>query len=288
MACVLRISSPHGPSACRTGLLHDSRYPRVHGLRYNGCVLPAPANTFVNVLRRPASRQRRSTRATCKSSPTTRRIGRCRRNRSRKKFTPTLIPATARSRIKSSRRGGTSSSSFSFLSQIRITPSSAGQVLGYVKPEDFELALPMMCSGTLRCRCNGCTKTGEAGVARSCREPVMIDDRQLQEAMALTNDIIACIDDAVGNLTAALEDLGHAATRSSSSRPTVATIWATSICYAVHLARLRIGCLASDWTSWSQPPTSRSLFSSVRVCAPSLENFLPHLEAGARRCTTPP
>ena len=43
----------------------------------------------------------------------------------------------------------------------------------------------------------------------------MIDDRQLQEAMELTNDIIACIDDAVGNLTAALEDLGHAADRAA-------------------------------------------------------------------------
>ena len=27
-----------------------SRYPRVHGLRYNGCVLPASANIFVDVL----------------------------------------------------------------------------------------------------------------------------------------------------------------------------------------------------------------------------------------------
>ena len=27
-----------------------SRYPRVHGLRHNGCVLPASANIFVDVL----------------------------------------------------------------------------------------------------------------------------------------------------------------------------------------------------------------------------------------------
>ena len=49
------------------------------------------------------------------------------------------------------------------------------------------------------------------GGQKSPQTATMIDDRQLQEAMALTNDIIACIDDAVGNLTAALEDLGHAA-----------------------------------------------------------------------------
>ncbi len=27
------------------------RYPSVHGLRYNGCLLPQRANTFVDVLR---------------------------------------------------------------------------------------------------------------------------------------------------------------------------------------------------------------------------------------------
>jgi arylsulfatase A-like enzyme len=32
--------------------LFTGRYPSVHGLRYNGCLLPQSANTFVDVLRR--------------------------------------------------------------------------------------------------------------------------------------------------------------------------------------------------------------------------------------------
>ncbi|PON09745.1 hypothetical protein C2W62_53800, partial [Candidatus Entotheonella serta] len=31
--------------------LFTGRYPSVHGLRYNGCLLPQSANTFVDVLR---------------------------------------------------------------------------------------------------------------------------------------------------------------------------------------------------------------------------------------------
>ena len=39
---------------------------------------------------------------------------------------------------------------------------------------------------------------------------MMIDDNQLQETRALTADMIASIDDAVGDLTAALQDFGLA------------------------------------------------------------------------------
>ena len=113
----------------------------------------------------------------------------------------------------------------------------------------------------------------------------MIDDRQLQEAMALTTDIIACIDDAVGNLTAALKDLGRTAVVFNDDRGDYLGDF-NMLCRS--FGPTTIGRLASDWTSWSQTPTTRSLFSSVRVCAPSSENLLPHLEAGARRGTTLP
>ncbi|MED5360231.1 MAG: hypothetical protein VYD85_17705, partial [Pseudomonadota bacterium] len=45
------------------------------------------------------------------------------------------------------------------------------------------------------------------GGQKSPQTAMMIDDRQLQKTRALTADMIACIDDAVGDLTAALQDL---------------------------------------------------------------------------------
>ena len=46
------------------------------------------------------------------------------------------------------------------------------------------------------------------GGQKSPQTAMMIDDHQLQKTRALTADMIACIDDAVGDLTAALQDLG--------------------------------------------------------------------------------
>ena len=48
------------------------------------------------------------------------------------------------------------------------------------------------------------------GSQKSPQTAMMIDTHQLQETRALTADMIACIDDAVGDLTAALQDLGLA------------------------------------------------------------------------------
>ena len=45
------------------------------------------------------------------------------------------------------------------------------------------------------------------GGQKSPQTAMMIDDHQLQKMRALTADMIACIDDAVGDLTAALQDL---------------------------------------------------------------------------------
>ena len=48
------------------------------------------------------------------------------------------------------------------------------------------------------------------GGQKSPQTAIMIDDHQLQETRALTADMIACIDDAVGDLTAALQYYGLA------------------------------------------------------------------------------
>ena len=48
------------------------------------------------------------------------------------------------------------------------------------------------------------------GGQKSPQTAMMIDDHQLQETRALTADMIACIDDAVGDLTVALQYYGLA------------------------------------------------------------------------------
>ena len=48
------------------------------------------------------------------------------------------------------------------------------------------------------------------GGQKSPQTAIMIDDHQLQETRALTADMIGCIDDAVGDLKAVLQDLGLA------------------------------------------------------------------------------
>ena len=137
-----------------------SRYPRVHGLRHNGCVLPASANTFVDVLAadgyKTAAIGKSHLRALLRQPAG---LGRCRRKPVPEEVCSTTdLPATTRSHIKSSRRGTGpmhilpflfspgyasatalayleppgSRSSFSSLSRIM-----AGQVLGYVQAGGF-------------------------------------------------------------------------------------------------------------------------------------------------------
>ena len=173
-----------------------------------------------------------------------------------------------------------------------------GKYWDMYKPEDFDLAVPYGAHKNPTPPMQWLYKNWKSGGGqKSPQTAMMIDERQLQEAMALTAGMITCIDDAVGDLMAALKDLDIADN-------TVVAFNADHGDYLGDFNMLLKGSLPFRSITqvpfiWSDPngpsgTTSNQLVSTVDLPLSILEragvkpyfgtqgkSFLPHLNAGS-------
>ena len=123
------------PAHAEPGSFMTSRYPG-HGLGYNGCVPPASANTFVDVPAADGFKTAAIDKSHLQLFSDNPLIGEM-----SKKSVSDEVYSTAYTRDRSfayEQPAGRDEQFFLFIfSRIRITPSSAGQVLGYVKTGGF-------------------------------------------------------------------------------------------------------------------------------------------------------
>ena len=108
-------------------------------------------------------------------------------------------------------RGGAEEPFFAFVSfpDPHHPFNPPGKYWDMYSPDDFEVSLPFGAHKNPPAPLRWLRQNYEAGGGQTTPQTaMMLDDRQIREAMALTAGMMACIDDAVGAILGALEDAG--------------------------------------------------------------------------------